>query len=1205
MKYLLSEIRSPNCINRSILGNIFTSQKASLVINKVNKLEFYIVHTEVDEPYIELKDALSIEETILAIVPFQPSQLDNEWLMILSESNELFYIGYNQDTENFVHISGGVLNGNGQQQLLDVDPILLSKFNEESGYFLLHCFQGMIQVLILNKDTKFDTLLVETTNKRFRKNNSQKGIWSTNTTAIGNIVIHQMVILENTDKSQDTLAILYRDFQYNYSLRYYRISPEEGNLLLHTQFEEFEEPPTCLIALKTGGILVLTSLNIFYFANPMVSLQLEEENDSIFVSHNGDQQLIVKKIDSTSYPELITSSFTNYTIIDDNRILAVTNTGMSYIIYFSSKFKGRKLEVIGSINLIKLGMTTVVSDVHHIDKNIFFASSKLSQSILFEIYQQNPFINICQFIPSSPPLLNIDAKFAGMQCSLLTCGGGYDSGEFKKVDNKMFNLGLVKQFGTILDTSQILLLEMKNKTYNIVTKDINGKINGEYLLEERGSNSCLKHIDIQSHILTELVLDQRIVDGNRISVTGQGCYINDQKVSNEKIFYGKIMENGIFLQLTTQNKIHIQKGTNTIKWVSLKSELKQVSGIDLVHSSEDRFFLLAAFEDGSYELHMTSKELPYSKVLLQEAMFHSSDGISSCAILFDDISSSTWLLFLSESGSFGQVYFDLNKGVKNKQTVVSQYASGLPYRFIKGKNKRILMADTKQIFGLFIDETSLFKAASIMEIHNINDIIFLNEESILVSTGINKLTIYSLTRNSIAITNDSIIYSNLLNIKSLHILHTNFSVAICFENKVNPINDKYQKYSYLKLIDDSSMTVVDVFKFANNSSWDLIDICLIPDGLEQTLPKYSFVILSNSSNKNEILLIFHIKKNRIKRLPLIDVPGLSDSSELTLQTIRLIDSNKPKLIVGGNITFIVELVYEPDTNNFIWQLLPGSTVQLPIYTLGAASIDKYIVIGDIMKGLYIGELSEPDFEGETNKSISKLSMLKLRCNLDPFFLTSFDAVKSTEDQVEIIFGDSLGNLSSLEIDSDSKNVEQAFAFNIGEQINIIKVIDHSLQIQDIAFKFDKATKIRPLLRIIAVLGTVNGGLYCISKLEDESKESVEKILDRCQVELVSYLKTLSLTNNTAKSISYSNWLSAKDWKTLSKNESGNYIKKEAFGMFDLGLIRKWLYRDYQLGKSYGQNKSDEIVLEDMRANLKVCYRNKGLLQRLVYESSLI
>ncbi|CUM45288.1 uncharacterized protein AC631_00405 [Debaryomyces fabryi] len=1206
MKYLLSEIRPPNCINRSIFANIFTSQKASLVVNKVNKLEFYVVHTESDEPYIELKDALSIDETILAIVPFQPRQLDNEWLMVLNESNELFYIGYNQETENFVRINGTILNGNGQQQLLDVDPILLSNFNEESGYFIVHCFQGMIQVMVLNKDTKFDTLLIETTNKRSKKNNLHNEIWNTNTTAIGNIVIHQMVILENTDKFQDTLAILYRDFQYNYSLRYYRISPEEGKLLLHTQFEEFDEPPSCIIALKTGGILVLTSLHIFYFANPMVNLQLTGESDSIFVSRNGEQQLIVKKIDSTNYPELITSSFTNYTIIDDNRILAVTNTGMSYIIYFSSKYKGRKLEVISTINLIKLGMTTVASDVHHIDKNIFFASSKLSQSILFEILQQKPFINICQFIPSSPPLLNIDPRFAGMQCSLLTCGGGYDSGELRKVHNKIFDLSLIKQFGTNLDTSQILLLKMNNKTYNIATKDMNGKINGEYLLEEEGPKSCFKEIDIHCHVQHELVLDQRIVDDNRISVTEQGCYINDQKVSNEKTFYGKILENGIFLQLTSQNRIIIQKGANFIKTVNLKAEFKQVTEIDMVQSSENKFFLLVAFDDGSYELHIISKESPYSKILLQEVVFDSNDGISSCAILFDDTSSSAWLLFLSGSGSIGQVYFDLNDGVKNKQAIVSQHASGLPCRFFKDKNRRIFMADRNQIFGLFIDETNLYKAASIIEINNINDVIFLNEEKILVSTDVNKLSLYSLKTNSVANANDNIIYSNMLNTKSLHIPHTNLSIAICFENKINPTNDEYQKYSYLKLIDNSSMNVVDFFEFANNSSWDLVDMCIIPNGLEQTLPRYSFAILSNSSNKNEILLIFHIKKNKIKRLPLIDILGLSDSSELTLQTVGLVHSEKPKLIVGGNITFIVELVYDPDRNNFIWQLLPGTTVQLPIHTLGAISIDKYIIMGDIMKGLYIGELHDPaDFDDNATETFSKLSMLKLRCNLDPYFLTTFDAVKSTEDQMEIIFGDSLGNLSSLEIDSDNKDVKQAFAFNIGEQINIIKAIDHSLQIQDFALKFDKANKIKSLLHIIAVLGTVNGGLYCISKLEEEPTEKIEKILERCQMELVSYLKTLSLTSNTTKSITYSNWLSVKDWKTLSKNESGNYIKKETFGMFDLALIRKWLYRDYQLNKSCQRNKSDENVLDNMRANLKVCYRNKSLLQRLVYESSLL
>ncbi|CUM47670.1 unnamed protein product [Debaryomyces tyrocola] len=1210
MKYLLSEIRPPNCINRSVYANIFTKQKASLVLNKVNQLEFYVVHTESEEPSLELKDSLTIDESLLAVVPFQPPQLKNEWLMVLTESNSLFYIGYNQETENFVRINGAVLNGSGQQQLLDVDPIILSKFTEQSGYFIVHCFQGMIQLLVLNKDTKFDTLLVDTTNKRGKKSFLRNDEWNANTTAIGNIVVHQMVILQNTNKFEDTLAVLYRDFQYNYSLRYYRISPEEGKLLLLTQFEEFDEPPTCIIAPKTGGLLVLTSLHIFYFANPMVNLQVKNESDNIFASRNGEQQLIVKKLDSASYSELMTSSFTNYTIIDDNRILVVTNTGMSYIIYFDSKFNGKRTELINSISLIELGMTTVASDVHHIDKNFFFASSKLSQSILFEILQQKPFINVCQFIPSSPPLLNIDTKFTGMQRTLLTCGGGYDSGEFRKVHNNIFELICIKQFGTALDTSQILLLRMENKAYHIATKDMNGKINGEYLLEGKGSNSAFRQLDNQCDIHPELVLDQRIIDGDRISVTEQGCYINDQAVTNDRIFYCKILESGTFVYLTSKNAIYMQKGTNIIKRLNLASQFKQVTGIDLVHICDNRFLLLVAFHDGSYELHMISEGSPNSKILLQEVVFDATSGISSCAILLEDsvVSSSIWLLFLSGNGSIGQVYFDLNGGVNNKQMIISQGISGLPYRFFKGKNNNIVMVDTNHIFGLFVDETNFYKAVSITEVSNINNIIFLNDEEILVSTNINKVALYSLKRDSNKYANDTIMYSNLLNTKSVHIPHTNLSIVICFENKINTINGEYKKYSYLKLIDDSSMNVVDVFEFANNSSWDLVDICMVPSGIELMIPKHSFVVLSNSPNKNEILLIVHIKKNKIKRLSLIDILGLSDSSELISQTVRLIDCDKLKFIIGGNITFIVELIYDPDRSNFIWQLLPGSIVQLPIYTLGAISTDKYIIMGDIMKGLYIGELNDPTddgYESEANEAHIKLSMLKIRCNLDPCFLTSFDAAKNIEDQTEVIFGDSLGNLSSVQINSGNNEVDQTFAFNIGEQVNIIKVIDHSFQKQDFALKFDRTKEMKPLLCTTAVIGTVNGGLYCVSKLDQESTENIEKTLVKCQAELISYLKTLSLTNKTTKAVNYTNWLSIKDWKTLSKNESGNYIRKDAFGMFDLAIIRKWLKRDHKLNTSGQRNNSDEELLNDMKTSLKVCYKNKRLLQRLVYESSLL
>lgn len=154
-------------------------------------------------------------------------------------------------------------------------------------------------------------------------------------------------------------------------------------------------------------------------------------------------------------------------------------------------------------------------------------------------------------------------------------------------------------------------------------------------------------------------------------------------------------------------------------------------------------------------------------------------------------------------------------------------------------------------------------------------------------------------------------------------------------------------------------------------------------------------------------------------------------------------------------------------------------------------------------------------------------------------------------------------------------------------------------------KFDKVNEIKPLLHTTAVIGTVNGGLYCVSKVVQESREDIEKILVKCQAELISYLKTLTLTNKTTKALNYSNWLSTKDWRTLSKNESGNYIRKDAFGMFDLAIIRKWLKRDHQLNNSGQRNKTDEELLNDMKTSLKVCYKNKRLLQRLVYESSLL
>lgn len=788
-------------------------------------------------------------------------------------------------------------------------------------------------------------------------------------------------------------------------------------------------------------------------------------------------------------------------------------------------------------------------------------------------------------------------KFIRGNPSLLNCSGGYDSGEFRKVGGKVYELKQENLFSTDLDANELCLFHSENDRYYIATKDMNGHVNGEYLLEVQGTNTKFKSLNLLSDVRSERILDVKIVNGDKISITDKGCYINGQVLENQEISHCNILLNGMFIFVNSDNEVTLQSGTSVVTRFQLIHKDLQTSCIDFIKISEDEYLLLVAYHDRVYELHKISMDTHYSQLLFQDELCDSL-GIYSCAILFDvgDLYEMVGLLFLTDNGSIVQVNFDLQAGPKDKLIVVSHSLSQYPFKFLKNE-KFTLIVNQKEILCLILDKSSgFFKFSATMDIGNFKSAIFLNDNDLLISSGINKLTWYSLQDKS----NEMIIFSDVLNIKSLHIPNTNYSIIICFENKINPINDEYQKYSYIRLVDDSKMKVIDTFSFGKNESWDLVDLCLIPTILESLAPNNSFIILSNSPNKNEILLMFNIAKNKIHRMHPMEVSGLTESSELVMQTIEPVDSVSPKFIIGGNVTFVVELIYDQDKYSFFWKVLPGSIIQLPKYTLGAVVANKYIVISDIMKGIYGGKFIED--EGLENQ---RLTVLKVDCPFDPFFLTAFDTLtnKNLENQVEILFGDSLGNLSCLRVNKDDNDSDQVFAFNIRDQINVIKSVEFPTPKKDFISKFEVDGKNRSILNNLAVIGTVHGGLYCISKLEESTTERIDGILKKCLVELASYQKTLSVNNTGKKAASYNLWLSRKDWKTLHKDETGAYLSKESYGMTDLSLVKKWLNFDSQLTSS-NKIKSHQELLSDLRTNLKMCYRNKRLLQKLVYESSL-
>lgn len=1186
MGYLLSEIREPNCVNHSCFSSKLILGKPILVIVKIGKIEFYKIGSNKERKRLKLVNSLRTPEKVVSISILKENE-QKEAVLFLTESFRLSYLKFAEDGKHLLHYCFMNVDARGQQELCDIDPILLSGHSEGENYILLHCFQGIVQLIRANDE---QSNLGKTNRKRSRSNKYGDILWErpqVSSFFLGNIVTQRMVILKNPHGSGDVLAIQYRNFSYNFSMRYYRVDLKNMKLHLENQFDDFEQEPTDLIAPEIGGVLCLSPETILYFPSPHVELTAREGQQNSSVCFMGGLQFLNMHLSPMDNSNIMSRYFVDHVCIDASRTLLVSSDGMTYMLYLESKYTEEDVIVISSFRLIPLSKTTVPVNVHHISGSLFFASSRFSRSILFEVLPRKPYINICLFYPSNPPILSLDSKELDSGMKLMACQGGYDSGEFCKILSKKF------------ETASLIKISTSHRSLVIIERQGNENEHSLLILfnEEEG-NSRIRVDWNKAHVSRPVVEDLAITnsgkilacsvfDGFSITITDNGVFIDDRQATYEKILHCKQSFDGTIIYISDRNKLTFRLGKDT--WTYPLDRNLHICSCDIMKHESEQYILLAYWE-GTYQL------LRYNTgsftLILDENLNNSNATITSCSLAGNKFSNDFIYFFLiSSDGLFSQHKFDTSKQVISS---VTQKRVGDPLYRILRYGDSLLMAGTSSLIGLYYDPiTSFYKMSSIgITYERPDEVIFLKDNMLAISRR-NEIEFIKFKEEDI--TEDETIYSTLLNLKSLHIEGTDLSVLISFLTYFSDISDDYEKKFSLKLIDDKNMNIIDIFEFDQHGAFDLVDLSLVTDSLDCLQVEFAFVVLNSSSKSGQLVLPFYIESNKIKQFESSGILGLSMDGGISLQAIKPLKDFKNRFLLIGNVIFIIDIMLDENESRVRCCLLPSTLIQTPSYAIGATMFKSNLVFGDLVKGII-----NVSIRGSMEENDAKKDSKECYLNNQPFFLSALEELEEDAENSKCIFGDSLGNISTLEI-SETGDYAQTMAINIGDQINVVKKIPELKNSKFLASfeKREKGEKTREneAFGSRVLVGTTSGGLFLISEISDD--KGFRSILETCQKEIVNSMLHL-FDVSTSKASKYENWLYRLDWKSLRKNLTGECMTRDTYEIIDLRPFKQWLFLDFYLS-SYIKDHSEHSKLKDLLVH---CYEHKDFLQRIVYYSDL-
>lgn len=1122
MVCVLSEVAAPQGI--SCCDFISSLILSLLVVAKHQKLEFYAAQAD---------NSFDIVDYIKTELPVVAMAHSGSVLVFLTNDYRLYFFDLDDEFKCKKMIK---LDQRGQQPCVDKPPILLAS----NRCVFLHCFQGIILVII--PEPEFPS-----TRKRGRNSDGYK----VQSYAIGSIVVQAMDIISATDKAI-SVAILYRDFNFNYSLRFYEFAHQTLNFTMVKQFDEFSEPVNHFTSTDTGGVLVFSAKHIFYFPGPDISyLELTNDNRDSKISVSRDNQMVTSSL-TTAISTIVCSSR-----IDPTRSLHISRDGTAYVLLFQATAQ-RESVSIQALDFVALGKTTIPTGVHHLSGSLFFASSKLSQSIFFNVRSNAPHISVEKCLLSSPPVLDINLTGNNGTSRVFCCQGGPQSGELRHYTDTDVHLQQLSNRKRLSDNA--------NKLIPIRSGSLSAVFVVQSVLDRPLSVVTFRKDNTWSITDSTNGVNLTSYATDSVPIITKDEIIYPTKVQQLQITKYKVLESGAFAYITSSGEL-IFKHTGVFEH-NVQVDGLEVSQLEIQDLGNSRYIILLSYWHGSYVLFEADTD---DFEMCSSEKLHDGSEITDSALVYDKYrdKSSLWIFLSTKQGQFIQRNFDWAKGTFKDDKTISTNLGSYPMSISQGGDL-VVLYHSSSAFTLRFDEATEFFVPSVIQIDSdtlLTDVQVLDSVSITILSNSTAL-VYSISHQDLKFSSQTL-FSDHLCIKSLSVNHTS-SIVLCRSEQ------GLQVGYFLKIVDSRHMTEISRLNIGHDEAVDIISIAPFES------PYACFAVLFNNSN-SEIIKCYRIRKRQIEGLK-ATVKGILDSSKLSFTGISVLNAKEQTYVVSGNTCFVVTLW--PSEEEMTFEVQQATITASRSISFAAALKDKY-VCGDLVGGQTCFTVCQEEDELVQSKST------ELQLEYEPNFLSAI-ALLSSNDGAILSIGDSLGNISSARLVEEKP--ETLYAFNIGQQINVLRAF------ADQNPSNNGSPTPEPLVKQIGLIGTAEGGIYCFSHFEgDETVDDLEPTFTKCQAELVAYQELLEVLKT--KGAKYNAWTQLRDWRYLRTNEKGEKQTKPFIGLIDTALMRRWLEYDSHL-RSYDQRGDpSQKLLQELNKALKTCYKNKHLIQRLVFEAT--
>ncbi|KAI3406171.2 NUP85 [Candida oxycetoniae] len=884
------------------------------------------------------------------------------------------------------------------------------------------------------------------------------------------------------DTTNTEFAILYKDFLSNFSIRFVSFDFYTGQFSITRQFAQFDEEPSLIVpwSFKAGGgFLAFTSSSLFYFPSTAIKHMSLARNlkDVCIISNKSKDLRLIMTLNKPGRGKS-RAVYKSFEVIDNSRILLVTEMGKCYMFYADIEKSTSNALVVNQLNLIDIGDLTVpmAGSLHHVKNNLFFQASRVSKSVLFEIFPTRPNINILGVINSSPPVIDISRR--STRRNFYTCQGGWDGSELRRYSDDSRGGGEYNIVNSATQDTNFFLISA-------------GFDNGKYLYENLDIAGSSKFLAIDKDSLqVELLPDEadnlleKVVDnGREILITKQNFQIDKQVLLEKAILFGHIIrESELAIMVTDDGRIYFCEYSIDGRFeytieankegLEEKEEKEEVTCVDICKVGHRKYWIIAGFLSGKSNVWLFSNEA--MKMVHNEGLEAGSRSVFAAAIFTNlDNQSARIYAFLSYTNKEVQQLTIERQGEKCPKlfSMGSTVLHSMEPYHIKRRGSEVVMFNSHDIIvPRMIENLNIYGFTRVPK-SNVTEIVFTGAntgkskvEEVLVTFSYGLAERAQLefgTRTHFRELN--VLYSNKLFTKCIVLPQGQYLVAVVYDRSQVNMDIRTE----LVLVRLRDFKVTDTFKFNDDS--EVVDLCEISEcafsGIAPVSDRIDFITLSSSDQYP--LGLFRIQDSKIKLREKCVITGLRITKDVKLQNMTQIhpddssdndNDNHLVLMISGTVLVAVDLIYD---GQYKCKTRPKHYTTVPSFAVSQSFAQHEVFIADAIEGICCFDMvtfARHQWQFHLEKDRALLTCMTLTGTNDLYLVT----------------GDTSGKIY---IDIHGKLFKKVGVDIDWGQINTIV----------------KASGGNDIVKDLAFIGTSSGGLYLLGEVTN--RDFIEKLKD--------------------------------------------------------------------------------------------------------------